>query len=131
MGGVSECNDGGIVTRRTLYQKQHSCSLLSLQFMAGWADQVLLRAFLTRPPKRAKTRFSPKRAHSDRVRSASKEAGRPPPLPLTATPTKSFQLSSSPSPNSWRDGRGETSGARVGQFICSFQACSFPARDGG
>jgi hypothetical protein len=61
---------------------------------------------LTRPPERAKTRSSPKRAHSDRARSASKEAGRPSYLAFTTTPTKSFQSSSFTSPTSWRNGRG-------------------------
>ena len=39
--------------------------------VAGWAVQLLLRAFLTRPPERAKTRSLPKRALSHRARSGS------------------------------------------------------------
>ena len=75
----------------------------------SWRDgriSFYCASFLTRPPERAKTRSSPKRAHSDRARSASKEAGHPSHLAFTATPIKSFQSSSSTFPNSWRDGRG-------------------------
>ena len=67
------------LTARPTRSFQSPSHLLSTRGgVAGWADQLLLRApFLTRPPERAETRSSPKRAPSERARSASKEAGRP------------------------------------------------------
>ena len=56
------------------------------QLVTGWRDgriSFYCAPLLTRPPERAKTRSSPKRAHSDRARSASKEAGRPSHMPAS------------------------------------------------
>ena len=87
----------------SLQSRQNLFSLL-LPFptrgeVAGWADQLLLRAtFLTRPPERGpsdslhltlgewpRLPFTARidRAHSDRARSASKEAGRPSHAPVS------------------------------------------------
>jgi len=96
-----------------------------------WADQLLLRApFLTRPPERAKTRSLPKRAHSDRARSASKEAGRSSRL-LYCHPDKIFSVIFFYFPQLVAGWKGATSSARVERYTCSFQTCSFLSRDGG
>ncbi len=65
---------------------------------------------LTRPPERAETRSSPKRAHSDRARSASKEAGRPSRPHFHPDKIFSVIFSFSQLVAGWK---GVTSGARV------------------
>ena len=83
----------GCKTLPSLPPRQNFSVSFSLsQLVARWRDgriSFYCAPLLTRPPERAKTRSSPKRAHSDRARSSSKEAGRPSHLhchPLTSYP---------------------------------------------
>ena len=69
--------------------------------MGGTAS--IARPLLTCPPEPRRALHPNEHLLNVRVPRARKPAAR---LAFTATPIKSFQSSSSPSPNSWRDGRG-------------------------